>query len=337
MPEPGRSIARLLSGCWRAEPSRIEPPLDVVAPAARALLRTGEAALLWRRLRGVLPQSDPLTGELREAARRVALQSAVGEGDVAEACRSLREAGLRACLGKGWALSRRYPQPGLRPCGDVDLYVRRQDAPRARRALARGPVAVDLHAGFADLDDRDASEIERRAEQVALGGGSVRLLGPEDHLRLVALHALRHGMLRPLWLCDVALLVESIPAGFDWSYFSAGHPRRSRAALVCFSLAEALLGASLEAVPVDLRAQPPSWLVPATLQAWSSGVPLHGARTPFGAALASPRSLWPAIRMRWPNPIEATARLSAPFDERPRLPYQLADVALRAAGFLVGR
>ena len=28
--------------------------------------------------------------------------------------------------------------------------------------------------------------------------------------------AVRHGLWRPLWLVDVALLVESLPPGFDW-------------------------------------------------------------------------------------------------------------------------
>jgi hypothetical protein len=50
---------------------------------------------------------------------------------------------------------------------------------------------------------------------VELNGAKIRILGAEDHLRLLCLHLLKHGAWRPLWLCDVAAALESRPSSFD--------------------------------------------------------------------------------------------------------------------------
>ena len=47
--------------------------------------------------------------------------------------------------------------------------------------------------------------------------------------------------------------------------------------------------------------------------------------------LFNPSTLVAAIRQRWPSPIQATVSRRAPFNDWPRLPFQIADVALRLA------
>jgi hypothetical protein len=39
--------------------------------------------------------------------------------------------------------------------------------------------------------------------------------------------------------------------------------------------------------------------------------------------LRNPAGLLKALRTRWPDPIEATIRLKGPFNEVPRLPFQI--------------
>ena len=47
-----------------------------------------------------------------------------------------------------------------------------------------------------------------------------------------------------------------------------------------------------------------------------------------------PAQLPRALRLRWPNPIQATVRVGGPFNELPRLPFQLWECVLRMAHFL---
>src|ERR1700688_378755 len=56
----------------------------------------------------------------------------------------------------------------------------------------------------------------RRSTASKAGSADVRLLALEDHLRFVIMHWLMHGAWRPSGLCDVAAMVEALPADFDW-------------------------------------------------------------------------------------------------------------------------
>ena len=88
---------------------------------------------------------------------------------------------------------------------------------------------------------------------------------PEDHLRLLCLHLLRHGASRPLWLCGCwgSARVDGTRADFDWEYFLSGNRRRTDYVACTLLLAHRLLGARLDGTPVKGRAeQLPSWLVP---------------------------------------------------------------------------
>jgi hypothetical protein len=235
-------------------------------------------------------------------------------------------------VGKGWAIARLYPEPGLRPYGDLDLYVPPQAHAAALAALQRRPAPpgpVDLHRGFSDLDDLGGEVLFARACTAALGDGEVPLFGPEDHLRLLCLHGLRHGLSRPLWLCDVAVALESRAADFDWDRLVTGDRRRAEAVRCAIALAQKLLGARFEGVPLTGRALP-RWLVPSVLRQWGSG---SGWRDPVAVLIRRRAGLLRELRRHWPNPIEATVGVWAPFNDLPRLPLQLALVAARAARF----
>ena len=47
-----------------------------------------------------------------------------------------------------------------------------------------------------------------------------------------------------------------------------------------------------------------------------------------------PAELLRALRLRWPNPIQATVGVGGPFNELPRWPFQLWECVLRTAHFL---
>jgi hypothetical protein len=67
----------------------------------------------------------------------------------------------------------------------------------AALSAATLPCAVDLHVAVPDLPDRPWDEVFRRSRLAALGEVAVRVLGPEDQLRLLCLHLARHGIARP--------------------------------------------------------------------------------------------------------------------------------------------
>src|SRR5262249_56795426 len=104
----------------------------------------------------------------------------------------------------------------LRPCDDVDLCVPEDQLAVAVGALSGPlPCIVDLHGGVPDLPDRTWGEVFGRSRLVPGVGSEVRILGEEDQLRLLCLHLARHGIARPLWLCDVGACLEGLPERLD--------------------------------------------------------------------------------------------------------------------------
>jgi hypothetical protein len=197
---------------------------------------------------------------------------------------------------------------------------------------------VDLHqgleqTGFSLLDDRTLDDLFTRSQLVRLGEAEVRILAPEDHLRLLCLHTLGHGAARPLWLCDVAVALETRPTDFDWDLCLGGDQRRAEWVVTALGLAHHLLGARLDDTPVAERAaRLPRWLVPTVLRSWASGY------SPNARLAGYWQQMFKVVRELphyWRNPIEATIEVNAPFNEWPRLPLQVAALARRTARYLI--
>ena len=336
----GRAIAATLAGSWRADIPHArtgELPIDddAVADILPLLLACGSASLAWRRL-----QHSPLSraGDLRSAFRLTALQSAVHDRALVRLVRFLRAAGVEPMLAKGWAIARLYPRAGLRPYGDIDLFVHPKAYDTAYAALRRPGVPsapVDLHSGATDLSDRPFEDVQARAVDQSIGDAPIRVLGLEDHLRLLCLHMLRHGAWRPLWLVDVAVAFESRQASFDWDYFLSGDPRQTDWVLSAIGVAHHLLDADVRGTPVEVRAgQLPRWLIPAVLEQWGRGKPLPQQGRRIYSYVHDRAGLLEALLTRWPNAIQATVSLHGAFNEWPRLPFQIGD-CLRRTGVLV--
>jgi len=307
------------------------------------LLGTGCGALVWRRIArsdaAALPEARPYRDAHRfQAARAPAERVAIGA-----VVRAVRETGAEPLVVKGWATARHYPEIGLRPFGDLDLVVPhgRRDAVerallerrRATAALALAP--VDIHDSLGDLADRSLDELRARATSEPLGdpaGTQVLVLSSEDHLRLLSLHLLRHGAWRPLWLCDVAVLLEKRGDALDWDRCLRGTREDARRVALVAGLAHHLLGAALPAALPRAAAlharRVPRWLLVATVRQWGRRYDRYTDDAMLAAG-RSPRRLLAAARRRWPNAIEATVSVGAPFNALPRLPFQLADVARR--------
>ncbi|MFL6334956.1 MAG: nucleotidyltransferase family protein [Pyrinomonadaceae bacterium] len=341
--EPGSLIAKTLRGAWRSRPPVLDVTADELERVAPLLIERGEGALGWWRVRRSALRTSPAALRLREAYRFQTVQAELYRMVIARLALSLREADLEALLGKGWAASRLYPEPGLRPSGDVDLYVPPDRYPHAVALLdglnaevsESGLFSVDMHCGAAELDDRGFEDLSRRSVEVYEAG--VRVFSPEDHLRLLCLHALRHGMCRPLWLCDIAAALESRASDFDWDYFFEGDARRTGWVVCALRLAHLLLDARLDDTPLESGFPTlPDWLPRAVIKQWQTPTTPHGRRAPMIFHLRRRAGVAQALRQRWPNPIEATVTLHGPFDTRLRLPFQLGSSLVRLAR-LTGR
>jgi hypothetical protein len=212
---------------------------------------------------------------LRQAYRVHTLESAGHEQHLQEALPLLRAAGVEPILIKGWSVARLYPETGLRPYGDLDLCVAPNQAPAAMAALTRldrPDWEVELHQGVPDLRDRTWRQALARSRLVRLVDVDVRILGHEDALRLHCMHLLRHGGCAPLWLCDIAVLLESLPPGFDWDYCLDGRAAWAAWVLCLVRLTRELLGARFPGPP---DGPPSAWVPGWVLDCW--GRPAVGA------------------------------------------------------------
>jgi Uncharacterised nucleotidyltransferase len=335
----GRRVAQLLTGSWQQS-----PPAGAVSPQALdeltpLLLRAGAGGLAWCRVRHDAERLTPAAQHLQQAYRFQALAAALHEHHLKEAIPRLRRVGIEPVLVKGWAMSRLYPEPGMRPFSDLDLCVLPEHYRAASAALAGSESEagnVDLHLGFGKFDRRQTDDMFARSQRVWLDDLEISVLSEEDHLLFLCLHLLRHGAVRPLWLCDIALMLEARAKDFDWDQ-CLGHSRQQADWVACaIGLAHQLLGANIEGTPIARRAKTlPGWLMPTVLKAW--GTPFHSLGQ-LAVHLRHPvNQLGELLRVlphHWPNPIEATMTLKGSFNELPRWPFQIGHVLSRAAALL---
>ncbi len=299
-------------------------PMSLAPELVRSAEVTGVEALLLRRREDVPSGTERF--QSLEYLRR--------ERWLASVFTALESHGIRAVTFKGWALARLYGRPGLRPVGDVDLAVRPEDFGHARTVLAafQGENEVDLQSDLSRyLPDRSPEALLTCAQAVEVAGGHIQVLGPADHLRLVCLHQLHHGSWRPLWLCDVAVLLESLPADFSWAECLHGSRHLGEGVLACVGLACEWLGARPTVPPPE--AVVPEWFRRAVGSAWDRGYRPSPERLE-GISLAR---LPEALRARWPDPLSSTLHLDAPFHRVPRLPIQVAELVRRSSRHAVRR
>jgi hypothetical protein len=230
---------------------------------------------------------------------------------------------------KGWAIAQAYPETGLRPSGDIDLCVPLEQHAKAQAAvntLVNQRHWIDLdHDEITRFSELNFEELYSRSKLVNLDGTEIRVMGAEDHLRILCLHLLKHGAWRPLWLCDVAAALESRPPCFDWDRCFGRNKCRADWIACTIGLANRLVGAELGDAPLKNRANSlPGWLIASVLKQWCAPCPpnLPLFTTQIKASWWKPSTLG-AIRQRWPNPIQATIDADGEFDNMARLPFQL--------------
>lgn len=337
--EIGGLVAAFLAGVWRSSTPALDLPNGDLETIAPLLLQTGAGPLAWWRVRQSELQTSETAVELRQAYRLNALNHQIHQAKVDTIFAAVRAAGIEPILIKGWSAARYYPAPGLRPYGDLDICVRRKDFETANKIidnLGGLKYQIDLHSGFTKFGIRAEEDLYARSQLIRDGETEVRILGPEDHLRVVCFHLMREGAWRALWLVDVAAALESRAADFNWDY-CLGERLQARPVISAIGLAHSLLGAEIEDLPGAERFKKnPRWLAPTVLKEWGSKTPSMPSRhaVPMLRHVRRQGDILQGLRHRWPNPIEATTTMNGAFNDLPRLPYQIGHSVRRVGAFL---
>lgn len=268
--------------------------------------------------------SSRMTDELRW--NLLALKKA--EKYIQDAFRVFRQHDIEPILIKGWAAARYYPPETPRFFGDTDLAVSAADFQKAR-SLIESPGAqvkgVDLHRELRGLDTVGWTELFSRSELVPVDGVNIRVLSPEDHLRVLCVHWLINGGENRSRLYDVFYAVANRPPTFDWSKCVdvVGANRRSWI-VSTIGLAHRYLNLDLNGIPFANEARDlPAWLTKCVERGWAADIRLRG----IDESITDRRMLLRQIRKRIPpNPIQATVFCEGKFDDRPRIGYQIRDI-----------
>lgn len=264
--------------------------------------------------------------------RWFSLQNKVHEARIGEAFTLFRKNGIEPILIKGWAIARLYPESHLRTYTDIDLGVPSAEYEKARTLLedeAAKKLNIDLHNEFRHLDNVPWSTLFADTEVVPLDGVDIRILSPEDHLRILSVHWLTDAGADKDRLFDIRYAVENRPAGFEWEKCldRAGPVRRSWVTCA-IGLAHKYSGLSLDGLSFSGEARNiPRWLISSIEKEWKLGVPLRGLYDSLhdrGLFIKQLRKRIP------PNAVYSTIECEGEFDNSSRAPYQLRSLVKRA-------
>lgn len=346
-----RMVARFLEGSWRREYPALSVTAQDVACIAPLLIGSGAAALGWRRVKATPALRDCAEAQdLCQSGRILALEDSRHDQALEYVATLLNNVGVEPLIVKGWAVAQFYGARYLRAYGDFDICPRPRQYTLALETLSchslpqfSNPVdpglseklfvdcrpyakvcTVDLHRNFTTEYMPSVETLFARSSSVRVGAGTVRLLALEDHLRLVIMHFLRHGAWRPAGLCDVAAMVEAIPANFDWKLCLSDDKVVAGWIGATIMLAHRLLGCRLDAVPFGVRADPPLWFERAALREWEAPYASRFMTLASGSFLKRLGDFLPWLYRAWPSPIAALVHLHSPADSKLHLPRQTA-------------
>lgn len=255
----------------------------------------------------------------------------VHEYRIEKAWNRFLNAGFKPFLIKGWAAAQYYDNPFDREFNDIDLVIEPEDFERAefyQNNYREDNTAIDLHRGLRQLDTLSFDDLYERSQIVRCGQTEVRVLCPEDHLRVLCVHWLIDGGAKKEKLADIYYLVKNRSPEFDWERCLNVVSQTRRKWITCtIALAGIYLDLDLKDTPLAAeKVEIPKWLLKALEKEWQSDVLL----LPIHYYLNNRRELWRQIKKRIPpNPIQATIDMEGEFDNRPRFFYQTGDIFFR--------
>lgn len=236
--EAVRAAAAELDGDWES--------LRAVGEAERV------AGLLHRALAPLAIAPPAVTAALRQSRRTTSVRNLLLLHELGLCLQELSAARVAVIVLKGAALAQAvYRDLSLRPMGDVDLLVRREDLALTTRLLAQldyAPVRAETHPGALAEHENELTFRKRgrfaacidvhwtlfdspyyqdriamdwfwnTAQPVSIAGVPTLMLGPEALLIHLCGHlALHHGASGLLWWHDIAEVLSTCRDELDWA------------------------------------------------------------------------------------------------------------------------
>lgn len=191
-----------------------------------------------------IEKEDDLLPILRGMYRKTWFVNVTFENHALRIASDLTDLGIDYVLAKGAALTfAYYKDPGLRPCRDIDILVRKEDVYRANEYfLKQGwpprlfgidecigvkhgtsyelseEFSIDLHWSLLSewKGDLAVKSLWENTKNCQVRDSEVRILGPSELL----LHACIHGVRGPLpdyfWALDALKIIETSASEIDW-------------------------------------------------------------------------------------------------------------------------
>jgi len=256
------------------------------------------------------------------------LKKKLHEERIKRAFALFRSENIEPILIKGWAAGLNYPPDAPRYFGDTDLAVSAADYRRALEICDSEESAgsVDLHRELRHLDCLKWDDLFANARLVKIDDTDIRILRPEDHLRVLCVHWLTDGGTYKYRLADIYYAVTNRSPNFDWKRCLETVPENRRKWVIfTIGIANRYLGLNIDDLPFQAKAREiPQWMIRCIESEWKSEVTLD----PVFGHIRSPSSLLKQIRKRIPpNPIRATIELEGRLDSRTRIFYQMGCIA----------
>ena len=191
--------------------------------------------------------AETVLGQYRRRARYYVMIQTQRTGEFLELNRRLNAAGIRPLVVKGLVCRQLYPVPDLRPSGDEDLLVQRDDFGPCCRLLeelglnrtteapddyevsfrkAESPLHIELHRdlfspgshAYGDLN-RFFGSVFHRAVELEAEGERILTMAPTDHLFYLICHAFKHFLHSGFGIrqvCDIVLFARRYGGEICW-------------------------------------------------------------------------------------------------------------------------
>jgi hypothetical protein len=274
---------------------------------------------------------SPELTEQENENRWLILRAKVEDERIKAAFRLLRDNGIEPILIKGWAVAREYPERHRRVSSDIDLAVspgRYKEGLELISNVEYGKLNIDLHCGLRHLDTLEWDKLFQNSRLELIDDVNIRILCPEDHLRVLCVHWLTDGGAYKERLLDIFYLLQNNSKNFDWEKcFQPLDENRRDWIKKTVTLVHRYHNLSDLSLPFAIESDSiPGWFMNALEKEWASETRLNAIHAVLGNRKEFRRQL--KLRIS-PNSIQSTVLMEGKFDDSSRLYYQAGSILLR--------